>query len=81
MKTFIIIGILTVIVILLLALRAVRNDYLHPYQCSQFKIVDKILSDNYRDATIQFTDGSSLIVNQATVAPGDNFCVNSVRNL
>jgi len=50
-------------------------DAAYPYTCLEHSTVKSILSLNYRDATILLENGSTVAVNQATLKPGEEFCV------
>ena len=56
-----------------------KDEAEHPWVCVQSKTVDSILSVQYRSATIKFTDGTTEDVNQATLKPGDKWCIRSVK--
>jgi hypothetical protein len=56
-----------------------RDEAEHPLVCVQSKTVDSILSVQYRSATIKFTDGTTEEVSQATLKPGNKWCVQYVR--
>lgn len=43
-------------------------------KCVEVGTVTKILSLNYRDATIETSNGKTIVVNQATLKPGDSIC-------
>lgn len=54
---------------------ALFNSIQHPAVCLSHSKVERILALNYRDATIQLADGSTRTVNQATLKPGDDYCL------
>lgn len=54
--------------------QSIHDAYYHPYVCEKSGKVTAILSIDYRSATIQFADGKTMIVNQARLKPGDDFC-------
>lgn len=66
MKTLIVIG-------LVLSLVACGPNSTR--QCVDVAKVDSILALQYRDAVIKLTDGRTTIVNQATLHPGDDYCM------
>ena len=43
--------------------------------CDESQKVSKILELRYREAVILLENGNEIIVNQASLKPGDNFCV------
>lgn len=44
-------------------------------ECLEERKVKSILELNYRDATIELDDSTIEVVNQATLKPGDSFCL------
>lgn len=51
------------------------SDHSEPGVCTDESKVKAILSIDYRDATILLEDGRKLRVNQASLKPGDTYCV------
>lgn len=47
--------------------------------CTRSSIVEEILSIDYRDADILLENGMTVTVNQATLEPGDKWCLSSHR--
>lgn len=61
--------------LLLLACAAIAiYDESNPFVCAEQKKIKSILSIQYRSATLEFEDGSTLDVNQAHAKPNDMFC-------
>lgn len=50
-------------------------DVVHPVICTESSNVTSILSLDYRSADILLENGSKVTVNQATLKPGDAYCV------
>ena len=57
----------------------VMNDERHPMVCTEYAKVSAILSLNYRHATIKLDNGEEVSVNQATLKPGDKYCLRRER--
>lgn len=57
----------------------IYDDATNPYVCVKKETVVDILSLNYRSATILLSDNSTVVVNQATLSPGDAYCVKRVK--
>jgi sensor c-di-GMP phosphodiesterase-like protein len=57
----------------------IYQDIAHPYKCVQTSIVTQILELQYREAMIQLADGRKVVVDQATLKPGDTFCLKRER--
>lgn len=55
------------------------NAHLHPMICVEQTTVKEILELDYRDGVILLSNGETRRVNQATLKPGDSFCVKFVR--
>lgn len=55
------------------------REHYNPIVCKEAKTVDKILAVKYREAAIQFTDGTVALVSQETLQPGDKYCVRRGR--
>lgn len=53
---------------------ASHEDKIHPPVCLKSVKVVSIDALMYRSASITLDDGQHIIVNQATLKPGDNFC-------
>jgi len=50
------------------------HAYFHQPRCIIQSTVKKILDLDYRSATILLSTGEKVVVNQATLKPGDSYC-------
>lgn len=57
----------------------IYEDIKHPIVCVNSAIVKSIVSINGRSATILLDTGATVVVNQATLAPGSTFCTKYER--
>ena len=53
----------------------IHDSNAHPMMCVEKTTVKSILALNYRSATILTSDGMEHEVSQATLKPGDDFCL------
>lgn len=69
--------ILLIVAVLLFIVAYFESKYVTV--CTRESIVEDILSINYRSADILLENGMTITVNQATLAPGDDWCLSSHR--
>lgn len=55
------------------------RDSNNPLTCVQSSKVKEILSVNYRSASIKLVSGEVITLNQATIKPGDDYCLKYLR--
>lgn len=62
-------------IMLLIVAYVAHYDEKYPMQCVSSSKVADILSLDYRSATIKLENGKEVVVNQATLKKGDDFCL------
>lgn len=63
------------VIVLGMAVAAIYIDYAHPVECVKSATVQKILSVNYRSATILLDNGETHVVHQESLQPGSPYCL------
>ena len=76
-------GNITLVVVLMLITAGLVTtcvrDNNNPLTCVQSSKVKEIISVNYRSADIKLTSGEVITLNQATIKPGDDYCLKYMR--